>query len=367
MIHKPLLNSDWSDIVTRLGGAAALETSARQTGAFKRQRQVECAVDLLRLIFAYSLNGLGLRLTAAWAESVGIAQLSNVALLRRLDKTAPWLEHLIGQVLLTNIESYPVAAHGRPIRIMDATVVSKAGKKAKTTNGVWRVHAAFDLPAERFSAFDLTDEHEAETIDRLEVVPGEIRLADRAYLQTDRLVSVLEAGADILIRAGWRAAAWQDKKGKPVDLIATLKAAAHQGFIDRPIFLARKNGPPLALRLVALALPPEEANAARQAAIATAKRKQKSLNDGTLIAAEWVILVTSLSTKSFSAHDIGNLYRLRWRIEIAFKRLKSLIGLKRPPGQDAALAKVFVLAHLMICLLAEPLAAKFGVSPLRPR
>jgi IS4 transposase len=32
-------------------------------------------------------------------------------------------------------------------------------------------------------------------------------------------------------------------------------------------------------------------------------------------------------------------YRLRWRIELAFKRLKSLIGLEGPPGKDPRPAK----------------------------
>ena len=87
--------------------------------------------------------------------------------------------------------------------------------------------------------------------------------------------------------------------------------------------------------------------------------------NGTLIAAEWVILVTSLPSTSFTAKDIGQLYRVRWRIETAFKRLKSLIGLKGPPGKDAAVAKVYVLSHLLAIPLTEPLAAEFGVSPRR--
>jgi hypothetical protein len=53
-------------------------------------------------------------------------------------------------------------------------------------------------PAERFSAFELTDEREGERIDRAEVVPGEIRIADRAYLHADRIATVLAAGADVL-------------------------------------------------------------------------------------------------------------------------------------------------------------------------
>ena len=40
------------------------------------------------------------------------------------------------------------------------------------------------------------------------VVEGEIRIGDRAYLQPDRIGEILEAGADIVVRAGWKNARW---------------------------------------------------------------------------------------------------------------------------------------------------------------
>ena len=45
-----------------------------------------------------------------------------------------------------------------------------AGADASTNNKLWRIHAAFDLPSERFGFFELTDQHEAERLDRVPVV-----------------------------------------------------------------------------------------------------------------------------------------------------------------------------------------------------
>jgi hypothetical protein len=45
---------------------------------------IKSAVDLLRLIFAYCLGDHGLRLTAAWATSMGLVDISAPALLYRL-------------------------------------------------------------------------------------------------------------------------------------------------------------------------------------------------------------------------------------------------------------------------------------------
>lgn len=50
-----LLNQDWSRIVSRLGGAAALASTARICKAFLRPRGIRDAVDLLRIILAYCL------------------------------------------------------------------------------------------------------------------------------------------------------------------------------------------------------------------------------------------------------------------------------------------------------------------------
>lgn len=355
-----MASRDWQDIVERLGGAEALVTSAKQTKAFLRAREIKSAVDLLRMILAYCLGERGLRSTAAWAAVIGLADISNVALLYRLRQCGDWLRVLVGHVLAA---AAPQASQGRLIRIIDATTVPKAGRLAKRKNRLWRIHSAFDLPAERFGFFELTDEKGGETLDRIPVVDGEIRIADRAYLQPDRMAGVLEAGADIVVRAGWRNARWLDAEGAPVDLIAEFDKAAAGGLIDRPIRIGRRAGPPLELRLVAVKKSPQAAEAAKRKARKAARRGGHTVSKATLVAAEWVILVTSLPPESFPTADILALYRLRWRIELAFKRLKSLIGLKGPPGIDDRSARPYVLAHLLLILLLEPHIGAFEDSP----
>src|SRR6185295_14692736 len=76
-----LLNHDWSRIVSRLGGSAALASTARICKAFLRPRGIRNAVDLLRIILAYCLGERGLRATAAWAAASGLADISNPAIL----------------------------------------------------------------------------------------------------------------------------------------------------------------------------------------------------------------------------------------------------------------------------------------------
>lgn len=360
MTNESLLNEDWTGVVARLGGAEALDATARETKAFVRPREIGNAVDLLRLILAYCLGERGLRATAAWAASVGLADISNVAVLYRLRQCGEWLAVLIGQALAAGA---PKASHGRMIRIIDATTVPKAGPAARKKSELWRIHSAFDLPHERFGHFELTDQKTGETLDRIPVVKGEIRLADRAYLQSDRMALLLEGGADFVIRAGWKGARWLDAEGRPLDLVAELSAGASRGLIDWPIWIKCKRAAPLALRLVAIKKPEQAAAAARRKAHRDAQREGHQLSKQTLDAADWVILVTSLSPEEFTTDDVLALYRLRWRIELGFKRLKSLIGLKGPPGTDERSARPHVLAHLLMILLLEPLVDELEDSP----
>jgi hypothetical protein len=365
MNHESLSNAVWLRIVDRLGGAELLEQEAREAGAFERARKVKCAVDQLRLVLAYCWGWRGLRLTAAWAEAIGLASLSNVALLKRLRKSADWLERLVCRVVSARAgEAVSAAAKGRPVRLVDATSVAKAGRNARASGGRWRIHSVFDLASERFSVFELTDESEAEVIDRAGVVAGEIRVGDRAYLQPDRIAKVLDCGADIVVRAGWNNARWLDHDGSRLDLMALLKKGRGKGFIDRPIWIKGSAKKPIALRLVAIRKPKQQRDSAIDKLTRHARDKGRNLLPETLIAAEWVIIVTSLDRDEYPLPAISALYRLRWRIEIAFKHLKSGVGLVGPPGEDAGSAKAHILCNLLLALLTEPfITDHLGDSP----
>ena len=359
MTHESLLNELWQTTLARLGGVAAIEGSARETRAFLRPRAVSSAVDLLRLILAYCLGGMGLRSTSAWAASAGLAELSNVALLQRLRNCDIWMEHLVGQLLGAGT----APAGGRRIRLLDGTTVPKAGREVRENNGLWRLHCAFDLPAERFGFIELTDEKGGERLDRAPVAEGDILIADRGFMHPDPLAYVLTQGADIVIRAGWKGARWLDGNGKPFDILAALAEAGKAGVLDCPVWIGRKKAAPLALRLIAFRKPADAAEKSRAKARQAAKREGYAISSGTLAAAEWVILVTSLKAEAWSSVEIGELYRARWRIEMAFKRLKSIIGLSGPPGEDPQVAKTWILAHLLMILLLEPHASAPEVSP----
>ena len=184
MTHELLLNELWTQTLIRLGGETRIAALARETKAFLRPRGVKSAEDLLRFVLAYACGAMGLRSTCAWGASAGLADISAVALLGRLRNCAPWMEKLVAILLADTLGSdeHQALARARIVRLVDATTVQKAGIEARSSGRLWRIHAAFDLPSERFSHFELTDEKGAEKLDIISVVAGEICIADRGYM-----------------------------------------------------------------------------------------------------------------------------------------------------------------------------------------
>ena len=95
---------EWDGFVSSLSDVIDLDTSARETGAFLRSRKVADAQSLLRLAMLYGPCGFSLRSTSAWAASAGIADLSDVGVLKRLRRSAGWLEAICHQLLADRID-----------------------------------------------------------------------------------------------------------------------------------------------------------------------------------------------------------------------------------------------------------------------
>ena len=360
-------SDDWAEIVARLGGEAGLASCARDHGALLRAREVRSASDLLRLAFMYGPGGLSLRSLAATANADGLCQLSDVALLKRLRKAASWLSGLCRHVLAGGAEGEDAtedatgpSAPRRPIRIIDGSRLEGPGERA------WRLHMAYDPRRHRIADASITRLDQGERLDRLPPEAGAIYLADRGYPQPDGLRRLREANADVLVRLTWNSLCLRDEEGRPLDW-RTLFAQAHaHGERDVKVTVHKPRGkfPPLPMRLVLIPKPPDVAARARaRAQKASRKDQRKRTNPLTLEAANHLILLTSLPTDDFSTQSLGALYRLRWQIELAFKRMKSLLRIDRLPAKDDALASAWLHAHLLFALLVDAATVEMGAFP----
>lgn len=352
----------WRGLVERLGELIDLETTARERGALRRRRAVGSAEDLLRLAFAFVLGRLSLRSLAAWSAEQGIAELSDVALLKRLKNSADWLGDLCAAALgATRPEAGLGLPDGRRLVAVDATAVVPPGDARR----YWLVHTVFDVAKQRFTAAELSERHEAERLARGGVAPGEVRLADRGYARADEIAEVVAGRADVIVRVGANHLALRDQAGRKLDRAAWCRRAMADGLQDVAVGLRGKPG--LGLRLIVWTLPPGAAETARRKARRDARSWGYTASADGITTAGFLMLVTSLPAATWPAERVLAAYRLRWQVELAFKRLKSLVGLEDLKARDPDLARCWIntalLAGLLVDLDRPALTPEEPVSP----
>jgi hypothetical protein len=350
MMTQVVGDAAWEVRIAQLGQVVDLEASARLHRALQRRRQVRLAVDLLRLCLAYVLGRLSLRGLSAWAAAQGWAAMSDVAVLNRLRASADWLGAIAAALLA---ERYPEAVTDtgeQRLVAVDATTVVPPGDK----RDYWLVHTVFDLTALRFRVVEVTGRSEPERLARGGVQPGEVRIADRGHARADDLAEVAAGGADFLVRAAANYPRLLDQTGCPLDRLALCRQAARERPADAPVLVAKgKSSTGVPARLVIVPLEPEAAERARERARRNARHWGYRASEAAVEMAGYLMLLASLPVETWPASRVLASYRLRWQVELAFKRMKSLVGLEELRAKDPKLAKAWINTALLAALLAD--------------
>ena len=67
-------------------------------------------------------------------------------------------------------------------------------------------------------------------------------------------------------------------------------------------------------------------------------------------------MFTTLPKHQASTRQVLECYRLRWQIELTFKRLKSVVQLGHVPKQDDQSSRAWLYGKLFVALLSQKLA-----------
>lgn len=357
MDYLSVLREQWKFLLAKLPRGFDLEATVRQSGALVRRRGIPSAEALLRLIFVYSLCGLSLRSTAGWAQAHDVAKVSDVALLNRLRKAAPWMGQLLGAKLTERAGEAPRPVPYR-LRLVDATTASAPGSQGTD----YRVHLGFDLASLRIDRIEVTGAQGGESYSRLEIGKGDLILADRGYCHRQGLATVLQAGADFLVRINWQNLPLQDTQQQRIDLVQLLEQVQSSEAVEFDVTTVadrRRGLGALPARLIVARKPEWATEAERRRIHREASRKGRKADPRTLKAAAYFFVLTSVPQQELSAQQALELYRMRWQIEMAFKRMKGLLHLGDIPMKDPQLAHGYLCAKLLAALMLEDLTKDF--------
>lgn len=362
------LHEDWRLIESLL--PHGWQSQARELGALRRARGVADAGSLLRLMLIHLAEGCSLRETAVRAQLAGIAQISDVALLKRLRSCGAWFEWIAQRLRQApELQAGELAdagslLGGRRLRVVDGSVVSEPGP----TGSQWRLHYAIGLPDLRCQEVHLGPSHQGETLKRFEVRAGDIFMADRGYAHPAGIAHVVRQGGDVIVRMNlvtlplYEPGAPGDDAPR-LDILACARTLQVGQVKSWDACIYPKSGELVSGRLCAIRKSHEAAVKARKRVRRESQRNGTALQPQTLEAADYVFVFTSLP-ESVSAEQVLQIYRLRWQIELEFKRLKSLIALGHLKKHDAQAALSWLQGKLLVAfLVARLIAHAERVSP----
>jgi hypothetical protein len=325
---------------------------AWQSGAVARLRGFPSPDVLLRMLMLHVAKGYSLRETVVRAKVANWADISDVALLKRLRNSEEWLRSLCVELLRENAAYRLEEPISRAIRIVDGTIVRELGK----TGSQWRILYSIRLPSLVCDFFEVTTtigEGSGESLNRLPVGPHELILADAGYCSVAGIEYVWQHGADVLVRVNPQSFVAYSTCGRRISLLQRLRTLSKVGQLGEWRVVLRGQGSAFRGRLCAVRKSDCAIQQAHRRLQRKASKKQMITRPGTLEFAKYVIVFTTRS--SGSTADVLGTYRMRWQIELVFKRLKSLAQLGHVPKHDDRSSRAWLYGKLLVALLAQKL------------
>ncbi len=342
------IEHDW-DVVTQML-PTQWESKAIELGAVRRLRGFSSIGALLRVLLIHLADGCSLRETAVRAHAGGLAQVSDVALLKRLRGCGAWFQWLV-QEMAASMAFQPSAdtlLPGRRVRLVDGSTVSEPG----ATGSTWRVHYALDLRTLSCDEVHVTEANVGETLTHFDIRGGDVIMADRGFANRRGLRHVLHRKGDVVLRANLTNLPLLDANEQTLELLPLLRTLAIGQAADWPAWAQDGQGL-MAVRVCAYRKTTAQTLVAQQAIEREARRKKRVVMPDTLEGAAYVIVITTLTEPS--ADTVMEFYRRRWQIELAFKRLKSLLQLGHLKKTDKEGARAWLQGKLLVACLIEKL------------
>ena len=318
---------------------------AREFKAFTRARKIKTPTQLLRLVLLYCGLDKSLR-TVAGHFSLLEEQITDSAVAVRLEACQPWV-----RAVLAHMVSAPTTLPApRRFLVSDGSGIQAPGARGTQ----YRLHLCMDLVTLTFVALIVTDKHTGESLRHFPLGPGDVVVADRGYGHPATLAQTVQQGADLLVRLNAHNVPVTHPDGSAVDWGHALGPQAPTSVYTLPVQLTAAGEAPVPLWVHAYRLPEAQAAKARRLCRQQSRKKGHQPSQQSLLLAGWVLVVTSLPPTLLPGPTALALYRVRWQMEIAMKRWKSVLDVDLLRARYASpLAEVWLHGKLLYVLLLD--------------
>jgi hypothetical protein len=349
-----MLPTDWREL-------------AKETKALNRKpKNFKDEETMLRIFFLHFANGYSLRETVTRAKITNLADVTDVALLKRLRCSENWLKAICIELLRekgASLEITPVQSKVC-LRLVDGTIIKEPGK----TGSQWRIHYSLQLPNLACDYFKLTEAKgplTGESFKQFPVNKGDCIVGDRAYSTSQGISYLKQKGAYSLVRVNTLLLNFYRDIDNKFNVLAEVNKLANAFDVGEwPVKLKTTDEKLIDGRLCVIRKSDISTEIAIKKIIAAAKRKQRTVKPETFEYAKYLMIFTTLPNEGFSVNTVLEWYRFRWQIELAIKRLKSLICLGHLPKHDERSSRAWLYGKLLVGLITEKLMGYAGsISP----
>ncbi|MBL0309008.1 MAG: IS4 family transposase [Bacteroidetes bacterium] len=152
---------------------------------------------------------------------------------------------------------------------------------------------------------------------------GDLVIRDLGYLVLREFTRMNQEGIFFLSRWKYKMLLFNPQTGEEIDLLKTLEG---KSYLDMQVLCGRTER--VKLRVVAIPLPPAQAEERRRKAKKDGKKKTNH-NTEYYALLGYVIFVTNVGEEVWNHQQVAQAYRVRWNVEILFKSWKSGLHVER--------------------------------------
>lgn len=347
------LQNDWNFLTSFLPRGWQ-ELAKEKKAVVRPLRSFDSVDSMLRGLMLHIGRGYSLKETSARLKASKITNISDVGILDALRKSEYWLQELCYRLYFEQEGfSLPTQNLGnKKVRLIDGTIVREPGK----TGSQWRINYSITMPELRCNYFDLVSakgKGNGESIRRYPIEANECIIADRGYSRIEDIFYVKANNSDMIVRVNHRMLPLYKEDDSRFDLELNLKELEKSGDIkDFRIYIKNDQGEKLYGRICAIRKSRESTRISVKKIKHKACKNSREVSEESLELAKYIIIFTTLD-QTYSPQLILDWYRIRWQIELAFKRLKSLAGLGHLPKYSDASSRAWLYGKLLIGLLAD--------------
>lgn len=326
---------------------------------FKKRKRVLCVFDFLYALLATSCKETVSYCTMAatlYADTNKIVSKQALHKAMKGEGFLNFMNEIFEKLLGAKLGSHNAGSKFgfQRIIIQDSTVIKLPKRLGNIYSGVKngfvqvvnsRIQYAFDAltNCSVYFKIDSYSINDLKSSPLLTIQAGDLVLRDRGYFSQSEIIRILKAKADFIYRYKHGPIYYDVQTGVRLDLKKSLNK---KKVTEIKVRIGDQDGP--VFRLLAAPTRKEVADQRR----AKLKKEASSFPSKEVLALlSWTIFLTSIDEKKADFKDVFHLYKLRWRVEIIFKAMKSHLQLNKIHNVSDYQLRFIIAAKMILFLL----------------